>query len=232
MPPLLSANVRAVFFDAVGTVLHPDPGAPIIYAEAAARFGLPADPAAILARFRDAFLHQERIDERADWVTSEAREIERWQAIVAETLPGAPPECFELLYQHFAHPDAWQTPPGAAEVFEHLRERGLLLGLASNYDSRLESVLVGHPELARLREHIVISSQIGVRKPGSGFFHQLIESTSCRPEEIVLVGDDIGNDYEGARAAGLKAILLDPKARHPGIAPRITSLRKLIAMVD
>jgi putative hydrolase of the HAD superfamily len=229
MQPLVPAATRAVFFDAVGTVLHPVPGAPGVYAEAAARFGLPADPAAILARFRDAYLRQERFDERAGWATSEAREIERWQAIVAETLPGTPPECFEMLYRHFARPDAWQTPPGAAQVFERLYERGLLLGLASNYDSRLESVLAGHPELARLRGHVLISSRVGARKPGSGFFRAVIESADCRPEEITLVGDDLGNDYEGATAAGLSAILLDPRGRHPDITPRITSLHELIA---
>lgn len=228
MRPLIPAAARAVFFDAVGTVLHPVPGAPVVYAAAAARYGLPADPAAILARFRDAYLRQERLDERAGWATSEAREVERWRAIVAETLPGAPPECFETLYQHFARPDAWRAPPGAAAVFERLRGRGLLLGLASNYDSRLESVLAGRPELAPLRDHVLISSRVGVRKPGPGFFRAVVEAANCRPEEITLVGDDLGNDYEGAAAAGLNAILLDPRERHPDVTPRIASLQELI----
>ncbi len=62
-------SVRAVYFDAVGTVLHPDPGAPAMYATAAARYGLPADPDAILTRFRAAYLHEEETDARAGWVT-------------------------------------------------------------------------------------------------------------------------------------------------------------------
>ncbi len=226
---LVPAGTRAVFFDAVGTVLHPDPGAPAVYAAAAAKFGLPVDPAAILARFRAAFRREEVADERAGWATSEERELARWRAIVSEALPGAPPECFELLYRHFADPSAWRVPADAAAVFDRLAARGLALGLASNYDSRLESVLAGRPELFPLARFVVISSRVGVRKPHPHFFHHLTEIAGCRPDEVLLVGDDLGNDYLGATAAGVGAVLLDPKGEHPEVPDRIASLSELIA---
>lgn len=222
------AGAKAVFFDAVGTVLHPVRGAPAVYADAAVRYGLPGeDAAAILARFRAAYLRQEVIDEQAGWATDEVREVARWRAIVHETLPGAPDECFHSLYQHFAKPEAWEVPAEAAAVFDRLAGRGLVLGLASNYDSRLRSVLAGRPELVRLCTNVVISSEVGVRKPGAGFFARLVEASGCRPDEIVLVGDDLGNDYRGATASGLRAILLDPRNRHPDAPDRITALADL-----
>jgi putative hydrolase of the HAD superfamily len=226
---VIPPGARAVFFDAVGTVLHPTPGAPVVYARVAAKYGLPAGPADVLARFREAYLREEEADERAGWVTSEEREVARWRAIVRGTLPGAPDECFEHLYRHFARPDAWTVPADAAEVFDALADRGLVLGLASNYDERLASVLAGRPELSPLAGRVVVSSRVGVRKPGHGFFRRVADVAGCRPGEVVLVGDDLENDFLGATAAGMAAVLLDPRDRHPDTSPRITSLRELIA---
>jgi len=225
---LIPDGTRAVFFDAVGTVLIPNPGAVAVYAAAAARYGLPADPAVIRARFREAFRKEELADEQAGWVTSEERELARWRAIVRATLPGAPEECFEQLYFHFARPEAWRVPAEAVALFEHLTARGLRLGLASNYDSRLESVLAGRPELAPLAGLVAISSHVGVRKPAAKFFEHLTDLAGCRPDEIAVVGDDYGNDYLGATAAGLRAVLLDPDGRHPDVPERVGSLGELL----
>jgi putative hydrolase of the HAD superfamily len=225
---LIPDGTRVVVFDAVGTVLIPDPGAVAVYAAAAARYGLPADPAVIRDRFREAFRKEELADERAGWVTSEERELARWRAIVRETLPGAPEECFEQLYRHFAKPESWRVPAEAVALFAHLTARGLRLGLASNYDSRLESVLAGRPELEPVAGLVVISSHIGVRKPAAGFFERLTKLAGCRPGEAVLVGDDYGNDYLGATAAGLRAVLLDPGGKHPDVPERVGSLGELM----
>ena len=104
----------------------------------------------------------------------------------------------------------------------------MILGLASNYDHRLMSVLRGHPELEPLSDRVLISSQIGVRKPGAEFFRILAEVSKCRPDEIMLVGDDLENDYLGATAAGMHAVLLDPLGRHPDMPKRVESLKGLI----
>lgn len=220
-------GVRAVFFDAVGTVLHPEPGAPAVYAAAAERFGLTADPAVILARFREAYLREEAADRAAGWLTSEGREVERWRAIVAESLPGSPAACFDDLYGHFAGPAAWRVPADAPPLFAALAARGLTLGLASNYDSRLEAVLAGRPELAPLAGRVVVSSRVGVRKPGAGFFAAVASAAGCRPDEILLVGDDLDNDFRGATAFGMRAVLLDPRGRYADVTPRIAALAEL-----
>jgi putative hydrolase of the HAD superfamily len=223
-------RIRAVFFDAVGTVLFPDPGAPHVYAETAAAFGLPADPAAVLAKFKAAFRREEEVDRAGGWVTSEQREEDRWRAIVAESLPGAPAGVFESLYGHFARPEAWRVPDGTAAMLEELAARGVVLGLASNYDSRLETVLAGRPELAWLRGRVVISSQVGVRKPGAGFFTEVLARAGCEPGEILFVGDDVENDYEGATAAGFRAVLLDPAGRWPEVARRVKRLDEVLPL--
>jgi putative hydrolase of the HAD superfamily len=129
------SRIRAVYFDAVGTVLFPTESAPNIYCEAAKRYGLDDSPDQVKRRFTEAYFRQEAIDKESMWQTDEAREIGRWQAIVTESLPGTPPECFDWLYQHFAQPEAWRVPPEAVILFQELHSRGLQLGLASNYET-------------------------------------------------------------------------------------------------
>lgn len=222
-------GIRAVFFDAVGTVLFPDPWAPRVYADTAAAFGLAADPADVLARFRAAFRREEEIDRAAGWVTSEARETDRWRAIVAAALPSSPAACFDRLYGHFANPDAWRVPAGTAAVLAELAARGLVLGLASNYDSRLFAVLDGRPELTALRGNVVVSSVVGVRKPGAGFFAEVVARAGCAPAEILFVGDDPENDYLGATAAGMRAVLVAPPGDTPlGVTRLIATLGELV----
>jgi len=225
---MLPAHIKAVVFDAVGTVLHPVDGAPKVYAETAAKYGIIDTPAAILARFREAYLVEEEIDRLNHWLTDEAREVRRWQAIVAAALPGSPAECFEELYRHFAKPEAWFAPPEAQAVFAELKERNLGVGLGSNYDSRLLTVIAGRPELRALRSKVFVSSIVGSRKPGRDFFSAVAADFRCNFEEIAFVGDDLKNDYEGAAQAGMCPILLDAMNQHPEVANRIVDLCGLL----
>jgi putative hydrolase of the HAD superfamily len=60
---------------------------------------------------------------------------------------------------------------------------------------------------------LVISSEVGWRKPAAAFYREVCRRSGLEPEQILLVGDDRINDYEGARSAGLQAILLDPAGK-------------------
>jgi len=67
--------------------------------------------------------------------------------------------------------------------------------------------------LAPLRtiQHVLISSEVGWRKPAAAFFAALCRQADAPPEAILYVGDDRANDYDGTRAAGLQALLVDPR---------------------
>ena len=101
-------------------------------------------------------------------------------------------------------PDAWRPIPRAAGVLDQLLSRGIRVGIGSNYDARLRSVLDGFPELAPLRDTVIVSAAVGYRKPALEFFRELTRVADCEPGEILFVGDDFENDYEGARRAGLQ----------------------------
>jgi putative hydrolase of the HAD superfamily len=231
MRPLL-ANSRAVFFDAVGTLIHPEPTAADVYAHVGRRFGSRLAAPDIAARFARAFARHEEADRRDRLRTSEEREVRRWREIVAEVLDDVtdPARCFVELYQHFARPEAWRCEPEVAGVLDELARRGLALGLASNYDYRLRSVLAGRPELHAAR-HVVISSEVGWRKPAPEFFAAVCRVAGLPAGRILFVGDDRHNDYDGARAAGLRAVLLDPRGRQGDVPHRLRSLAELLTAI-
>ncbi len=220
-----------VFFDAVGTLIHPEPPAPAVYAAVGRRFGSSLDAEAIAVRFRDAFRRQEAIDRLAEWRTDEGRELARWRAIVADTLADAadPEACFRELYAHFARPDAWAVHAEAGPTLAALARLGCRVGLASNFDVRLRGVAAGLSELRPVGP-IVVSSEVGWRKPAAEFFHAIRQEARMVPEKILFVGDDPINDYDGARAAGLAAVLYDPRgACRDAAVRRIARLGDLLA---
>jgi putative hydrolase of the HAD superfamily len=206
------AGIRAVFFDAVGTLIVPDPPAAAVYHAVAGRHGSRLDMGVVRARFAAAFRRQEELDREGGWRTDEARELARWRAIVAEVLDDIsdPERCFHTLYRYFAEPGSWSCDPKAGPVLRELARRGFRLGIASNFDHRLRGLAAALPELAPAGR-LVISAEAGWRKPAPGFFARLCREADLPPGQILYVGDDEANDYAGATAAGLRALLFDPR---------------------
>jgi len=206
---MIPPDIQAVFFDAVGTLIHPEPPAAVVYASVGQSFGSRLTVAEIAARFRTAFAREEAVDLANGLRTSEEREWRRWRSIVGEALDDVTDRegCFEELFHHFGRAEAWRCDPEAATVLVELERRGYVLGLASNYDGRLHSVAAGMPELRPLR-HVVISAEVAWRKPAAEFFAALCQHAGLPPTQVLLVGDDRVNDYDGARAAGLRAELV------------------------
>jgi putative hydrolase of the HAD superfamily len=225
---MIDATTRAVFFDAVGTLLFPAQPVARTYADVARRHGSRLSEAEIRPRFRAAFARQEALDEAAGWRTDEDREKARWQAIVAEAIPDADPgHCFPELWEHFSRPDAWTVNPDAADVLADLSGRSVTVGIASNFDARLIGLVEALPALAQVCGRCVVSSLVGWRKPAVEFFAVLAAVAKTEPGRIIYVGDDLRNDIEGATAADLRAVLFDPADRSAH-TPRIRHLRDIL----
>lgn len=217
--------IQAIVYDAVGTLIHVQPAVAAIYADVGRRFGSKLDADEIQRRFRNAFSLQDRLDEHAGWRTSETRERNRWRDIVAQVLDDIADidGCFAALFETFGKPDAWRCDRDAADVLASMHRRGIRQALASNFDRRLRDVIAPMP-IARYLDPLVISSEIGWRKPAAEFFAHLGDSLQVRPEAILFVGDDLGNDYDAARSAGMRALLVDPRGKHLNISDRIERL--------
>lgn len=207
---------RCVALDAVGTLIYAEPSVAAAYALHGQRFGsrLPADE--VRRRFAEAF---RRADELATsrfgepGRTNEEYEREFWRQVVEEVLPDVsePSACFESLFEHFGQPDSWRCFDDVAATLKELSQRGYRVLIASNFDARLNRVCDGLAELRDVRCR-VISSLVGYRKTHRGFYSAVVEAADCDPSEVLMVGDDLVNDVESARAAGIAAVHLQREA--------------------
>jgi putative hydrolase of the HAD superfamily len=105
---------------------------------------------------------------------------------------------------------------------------GVSLCVGSNFDGRLRGVVQGLPELASWVDTLVISSEVGFRKPHASFFQAACEHLGLPPERVLCVGDDLENDVRGAIRAGLSGLLLDRGEQRPGDLPHVPNLMVLV----
>jgi putative hydrolase of the HAD superfamily len=122
--------------------------------------------------------------------------------------------------------------PEAPAVLDRLRGCGLRLAVVSNSNGMVAEILrsVG---LADAVDAIIDSGLVGVEKPDPRIFVEAAAAVGVRPEDAVHVGDLYSIDVRGARAAGCRAILLDPGgAWGPVDCPTAASLPAAAALIE
>lgn len=116
----------------------------------------------------------------------------------------------QRLFARHAEKNLWgNVRERTAETLEELRRRGYRLGVISNADGRAEEAL----DAVGLRPHfelVIDSGLVGMDKPDPRIFQLAAERMGVEPGEAVYVGDIYEIDVQGARAAGMQAILVDP----------------------
>ncbi|MBV9299331.1 MAG: HAD-IA family hydrolase [Verrucomicrobia bacterium] len=204
--------IRVVTFDAAGTLIRllQPPG--VIYAEEARLFGYILDPVRLQGAFRSTWKTFAPPPESATPCSDDDREW--WRRLVVKTMEEARyriipfDDYFSTVYRAFARPGVWELLPDVPVILTELRRLGIRLGVISNFDRRLYEILSGLGVIDAF-EHIVISSEIGVRKPAARIFQVAARRFNVETPEMLHVGDEDGADLRGARAAGLNALLVD-----------------------
>jgi putative hydrolase of the HAD superfamily len=209
----VTARVRAVLFDAVGTLIRLREPVGATYARAARSHGVALAPAALTEAFHRSFAEAPPM--LFPGVAPErAAALERgwWRALVRATFTragaGDLASCqalFDRLWDRFAAPEAWRVAEGASAALAELRRAGVATGVVSNFDARLPALLAGLG-LAPLLDTVALPSRAGALKPDPAIFRAATDALRCAPSEGVHVGDDPATDLAGARAAGLLAI--------------------------
>jgi putative hydrolase of the HAD superfamily len=223
-------GIEGIVFDAVGTLIKPDPSVAAAYTAAAGRQGLKLEPEEVRARFQIHFQSDDVHAEQGVLSTDEATERRRWRQIVSGVLPDLPDLdlAFDELWDHFSRPASWRCFPDVVPALRALKEIGVSLCVGSNFDGRLRGVVRGLPELAPWLDSLVISSEVGYRKPHPAFFRAACTHLGLPPERVLCVGDDVENDVRGAIRAGLSGLLLDRGAERPTDLPHVASLTALV----
>ena len=209
--------IRTVLFDAAGTLF--DVAEPVgeTYARFARREGVSAEPRALDDAFRAAFAGSPPLA-FPHARTAELPSLERawWKRLVFEAFsrarvdapPAALGRAFAEVFEHYATAAAWRTYPDTKPVLRRLRDRGLRLGVVSNFDARLRRVLEGL-DLAPAFEAVVFSSECGAAKPDRRIFEAALRALRSPAAAALHVGDSERLDRRAAADAGLAAVRLD-----------------------
>jgi putative hydrolase of the HAD superfamily len=144
-----------------------------------------------------------------------------WRAIVHKVharvpeLRGLDPEAwYRRLYDSFGRADHWRLYADVEETLKGLRSRGLTLGIISNWSTRLRSI-ARETGLESLVDFIVVSSEVGVRKPDPRIFQVALDRAGAAPSEAVYVGDQVEDDVRGAERMGIRPVLIWRKPGSP-----------------
>jgi putative hydrolase of the HAD superfamily len=207
-------TIRAVFFDAAGTLITPTRRVGESYAMVAKKYGMDMSPADVTERFRVCFAASPPLAFPGAGATQlAALERDWWKNLVARVFePWGPIErfddCFAELFEYFAGATAWTLYPEVAATLALLKERGLILDVISNFDSRLHRILTGLGIAGQFNE-VWVSSAVGHAKPDPRIFHAALHKHGLAPAAAVHVGDSETNDIRGASDVGIRAILVD-----------------------
>ena len=120
--------------------------------------------------------------------------------------------------------------PDAVPALRALRALGLRLVVVSNWDSSLPEWLE-RTRLAELLDGVVSSAVVGAAKPSPRIFEVALGVAGVAPREALHVGDSMATDVSGARAAGLRAILIARGGGAPEGVEAIRSLEELPSLI-
>lgn len=138
----------------------------------------------------------------------EIKDIREFWVVLLENLgtPKKPPliqELTELRKHHM--PTRFRLYDKVIQVLSDLKKK-YKLALVSNCFVGLSDVL-NALNLTDFFDEIILSYEIGVRKPDRRIYLEALRRLKLGPEECVFISDAI-SDLEGAREVGLKTVLL------------------------
>jgi putative hydrolase of the HAD superfamily len=217
---------RAVLLDALGTLVRLEPPAPRLQAELA-RLGHQVDPDLAERAFAAEIAYYLEHHTEAFDPSSLAELRNRCAAVIRDVL-GVPELDHAGARRAMLDSIRFAPYPDAGPALGELRARGLRLVVASNWDCSLPHVLDG-AGLGGLLDGVVTSAATGARKPDPALFVAALRLAGCEAGEALHVGDSPVNDVDGARSAGIRAVLLsrDGSAAPPTGVEAIASLAEL-----
>jgi HAD superfamily hydrolase (TIGR01549 family) len=219
-------TLRAVLFDVDFTLCRPGPElSPERYARIAARHDVTlettrydeAREAAVLNLKR----HPELLHDETIWHRF-TEEIFIGMGGPAEIAS----ECATEIERGWEISENFELFEDALPVLEEVRAASLRIGLVSNGIRDLTEFVAHH----RLDVDAIVDSRTHGRvKPHPTIFQAALTVLGVDASDTVMVGDSLEEDIEGARALGMRAILVDREQRHPEVEDRLTDLYGLPA---
>ncbi len=112
--------------------------------------------------------------------------------------------------------DCWRLEDDTHPTLKSLHNLGFHLGIITNAaDARDVARIIDGRNLRDYFETIVISADLGVRKPDPRIFEVALQRTGSSPETSVMVGDTLGADILGAHRVGMRGIWITRRSENP-----------------
>jgi len=218
--------LKAVLFDVDFTLFRPGPElGPEGYRRIGERHGLSLEPERYAHARADAI---ETLQHNRALVHDE----EIWIAFTEQIVLGMGGDasgaraCATEMVREWERHENFSLYEDALPVLDELRRHDLRIGLVSNGQRDLDEFAEHH---ALDVDAVVGSKAHGRVKPHASIFVAALRALDAQPEETAMVGDSYEDDIEGARALGIRAILLDRDAVMPNAPDRIDTLFALPA---
>jgi putative hydrolase of the HAD superfamily len=207
--------MKAIFFDAAGTLFHLPKGVGYHYALVGKWLGLELEAARLDRAFALAW---KQMPQRPSTGRPREDDDKGWWRELVEcmfdqvSLPIGELDrdaFFEVAYEHFAEAGVWELYPEVIDVLAALCDR-FELSVISNFDGRLRMIME-HLGISKFFEHVFLSSELGADKPDPAIYRRALEVSGWSPDQVLHVGDDPERDWNGAATAGLQVFKLDRK---------------------
>jgi putative hydrolase of the HAD superfamily len=199
-------GLEAVLLDALGTLLELEPPAQRLRAGLAAEAGIEVEEPAAAAAFRAEIEYYLAHHLRGRDARSLAALRDDCADVVRRSL-GLPLELAPAVRRALLGAIRFRPYPDAGPALAALRARGARLVVASNWDCSLAEALAG-AGLGGAVDAVVPSALVGAAKPDPRLFDAALAAAGAAPERAVHVGDSLDHDVAGARAAGVRPLLL------------------------
>jgi 2-haloalkanoic acid dehalogenase type II len=230
-------KIKAVLFDLGGTLVKtwtPE----MTYRSLLSSFGIDRSTEAI----REAIELVEKEFEESNFGSeygkvSYTQYWDRWDAEVLKHLgiPRSQIPANEVLAKWWKYA-ACVAYPDAKDSLERLRQMGVRVGLVSNaYEEDIDPILSKANLAKRLFDVVVGVNTIKKAKPQPDIFRYALAKLDVKPKETVFVGDHVDNDYRGARAVGIRALLIERESRSKDDTSnfeRIKSLQEILRLIE
>jgi putative hydrolase of the HAD superfamily len=225
---------EVIFFDAAGTLFEVRGSVGEIYSRIASQYGCEADAAQLQQNFARWFRLQPPMAFAAGTPEDKLREMEKgwWSNLVRAVFADCGSflhfdEFFDDVFERFRQPELWQVFDDVIPTLTELKRQGFRLGVISNFDSRLDDVL-RVCDLDRFFDSVHISTRVGAAKPDPLIFDTALAHHKIEAAQVWHIGDSLREDFEGAQAAGLKAVLINRNNLQVENALCISNLTELL----
>ena len=226
---------KVIFLDAMGTLFGLKSSVGEIYQQYALKYGVKTDAQLLDRAFLESFKSAPPLAFlTTELATLEEQEFDWWKYVVEVTFSQLNlleefdnfTDFFSDVYNYFASKNPWYVFPDVVPALNKWQNKGVELGIISNFDTRLNKVLKDL-EIEHFFTTVTISSEAGFAKPNQNIFKIALNKHGFTAQEAWHIGDSFTEDYQGAKQAGIRAFCLNRDISSLNIEDRLPNLSSL-----